>query len=431
MWALGVILYEMITDERPFDADTVPSLIYKIVHTPMPTLDPAEHGLPIDVLQIIGTALQKEPDDRFSDLETMAGAIRAVLAGQQPGISGAGSSAATVVAASPQAVEPVAPVGVPQPIVPERQASLHSGTFRDAGVLANTGPLQVIAASPDERVLAIGGVDGAVQLWDLESRVSVRTLRSRTHLKSGHASLTTSLAFTSDGRLLATGHLDGSISVWDPESGFEMEATLKHDGAVGGLAFLPDGSILVSGGQDATLKYWRVAAVLEGEARRDMRRQPAEVTTLAVSREGELVISGHGNRNLRGHDTETGRLVATFHGQQSVPSAVAISQNGGLLACGGRDGSIQLYRVEGRAQLRHFEGHSKMVSSLVFFPDGRHAASVAMDSDVAIWGVSHEDRLATLSAGTDSSCASLVILVHSKRLICGLTDGQIRVWEFG
>jgi WD40 repeat protein len=68
------------------------------------------------------------------------------------------------------------------------------------------------------------------------------------------------------------------------------------------------------------------------------------------------------------------------------------------------------------------------VASLAFFPDGRHLASVAGDHEVAIWGVAHDDRLATLSAGSGASCASLVVL--DGELLCGLAGGQVRLWEF-
>ena len=424
MWAVGVILYEMLTGERPFAADTVPSLIYKIVHTQQPDIDPAAHGAPVAVIQIVIRAMQKDPKDRFADLDEMCRAVRSALdgGGIEPELTSAKETEVT------RAAPP--PVVTPPGELDESKSRLHTGTFRDGGVLADTGPLQVILASPDERVLAIGGVDGSIRLWDLENRVSLRTLRSRAHLKTGHSALTTNLAFLEDGALLATGHLDGSISVWDPNSGFEMDAQLHHDGAVGGLAFVPGGSVLMSGGHDESLKYWDLAAVLEGEARREMRRQPAAVTTLTVSVDGRLAVTGHSNLNLRGHDVASGRLVATFHGLEAVPSVVQLSPDGGLLACGCRNGSIRLFRVEGRAQLRHFEAHSKTVSSLVFFPDGRHLASVAMDQEVAIWSVSFEDRLATLSAGSGASCASLSVLDSSRRLVCGLAGGQIRAWDY-
>jgi WD40 repeat protein len=333
--------------------------------------------------------------------------------------------------APPPAREKPAPTEVaPSPAPLATVARFQPSSFRDQGVLAEGVPLQVVAVSPDERLLAAGGVDGSIRMWDLARRVGLRTLRSRTHLKTGYAALTTCIAFSPDGRLLAAGHLDGTIDLFDPESGFELEVRLRHEGAVGGLGFTPDGMTLVSGGQDAAMKYWEVAAAAGGEGRRELRRQPAEVTVLAVSPRGDLVVTGHGNRNLRVHDASSGRLVATFHGLRAVPSALAVSPDGGIVACGSRDGVIRLFRTANRALLRSFEGHSKTVSSLVFFPDGRHLASVAMDPEVAVWEVSQDDRLATLSVAGGAAAAGLAMMGRSGQLLCGSSGGQIRVWSF-
>jgi serine/threonine protein kinase len=439
-WAVGVILYELLSGKRPFDAETVPSLIYQIVHTPLPDIDPARLGIPVVVVQLIKRALQKDPDDRYPNLEVMGSAVQAILTGEAAAaeVDPTATRQLDRSKGRPASVRPSTPSGSSAPTVVERVprpetavVRYHPGTFRDVGALAQAGPLQVIAASPDEQLLAVGGVDGAVRIWHLESRASLHTLRSRVHLRTGHAALTTSLAFTADGTLLAAGHLDGSIFVWDPVTGRELEAQLRHEGAVGGVAFIHDGETLVSGGRDATVKYWEVAAIAAGDAKRQMRRQPAEVTTLTVTAREDLLVTGHGNLNLRGHDPESGRLVATFHGLRAVSSALAFSPDGSLLACGGRDGSIRLFRVSGRAQLRHYEAHSKTVSSLAFFPDGRHMVSVAMDKEIAIWEVSHDDRLATLSVGAGDSCASVAVLGRSGLLVCGLAGGAIRVWQFG
>ncbi|HSD26607.1 MAG TPA: serine/threonine-protein kinase, partial [Vicinamibacteria bacterium] len=75
MWAVGVILYELLAGKRPYEADTITSLVYKIVHEPLPPLDPHALGVPPALVAIVHKALAKDPDARFRDLAQMAGAI--------------------------------------------------------------------------------------------------------------------------------------------------------------------------------------------------------------------------------------------------------------------------------------------------------------------------------------------------------------------
>jgi WD40 repeat protein len=220
------------------------------------------------------------------------------------------------------------------------------------------------------------------------------------------------------------------VYLWELRSGFEFEARLRHEAAVYGLVFTPDSLLLVSAGADATLKYWDLPAVVEGEARRQLRRQPAECTALAISREGGSLISGHINRSLRVHDTATGRLVASLHGHRSAPSALAVSHQDDLLLSGSRNGTVRLFRFDTKAQLRSFSGHGKTVSSVAFLPDGRHFASVAMDHFLLIWSLSESEPVASLAAHGEESLAAVACLARSRRLVCGLSDGRFRLWSY-
>jgi WD40 repeat protein len=65
-----------------------------------------------------------------------------------------------------------------------------------------------LAWSPDCRMLAVGGLDNAIRLWE------VATARVR-HEFHGHEAPACCLAFSPDGRLLASGSKDTSVLVWD------------------------------------------------------------------------------------------------------------------------------------------------------------------------------------------------------------------------
>ncbi len=413
MWAVGVILYELVTGRRPFEAATLAPLIYRIVNGRLPEIDPVRYEVPPAVVALIERALAKNPDERFPDLEVMGREVRKILDGERS-------------AAPTSRIE----TGGPQtPARPVPALRIGPGSFRELVVFGDASPLGALSFSRDEALLAVGGVDGSMRLWDPATRMKLRTLRSRTHLRTGYAARTTALAFSPDGKLLAAGHLDGSIYVWDPETGLETEVTLRHEGAIGGLAFLPDGKVLVSGAADATLKLWEIPALLAGEARRMMRRQPAAVTALTLTPDGTLIITGHVNNSLRVHDPATGRLAATLHGHHAAPSALAVSPDGRVVASGARDGSVRLHTLATRELGRTFEGHNKTVSSLRFFPGGRQLVSAAMDGVLLIWDTDRETPLTAIEGGPGEAFACLALTQNPPRLTSGLADGRLRVWQ--
>ncbi len=384
IWAVGVILYELVTGRRPFAGGTIPSLIYQIVHTPLPPLDPASSGLPAALARIVERALAKDPGQRFPELASMARAVR----GLDPvAIRRLGPVAAlpTQAERAPETPEDVAPPALPealahgrdgQTVVARRAAGAATPTprhppFIEDGSFGEERRLQVALLMPDGRTLVAGGTDGSLRLWSLETRMKLATLRNRLHLRTGHGALTTALACSADGALLASGHLDGAIYLWEVATGLELDVRLGHEGAVGGLAFPPGDLNLVSAGADATLKFWDLPALLAGDARRELRRQPDAVTCLALAKLGRLVVTGHTNRTLRAHDAANHRLVATLHGHRAPPSALAVSPAGALVASGARDGWVRIHDVDTRAQLGAHQEHGRAVADLLFLPGGR------------------------------------------------------------
>src|SRR3569623_237866 len=76
VYALGVVLYEMLTARRPFDDENQRALLHRIVYEPPPALD---RGLPEDLELLIGSMLAKEPSARPSSMKQVIFALDELL----------------------------------------------------------------------------------------------------------------------------------------------------------------------------------------------------------------------------------------------------------------------------------------------------------------------------------------------------------------
>ena len=79
IYALGVVLYELLTGEHPFADAPTGTLIIKHVNEPLPMLREKRPELPVEVDQVIQKATAKDPAARFPDTLTMAADFRRAL----------------------------------------------------------------------------------------------------------------------------------------------------------------------------------------------------------------------------------------------------------------------------------------------------------------------------------------------------------------
>jgi len=544
MWAVGTILYELLSGRRPFESETIPNLIYQIVHAPPPLLDARLHGLPEGLAEVVHRSLTKDPDGRYRDLAEMAEALQKAMGtptsegvlsdearqstyernlGLARTLLGQGQPARALEAARraqaldpsrlevtelvsrierqlrEQADEPTVAQPPPgsrrvstdakvsaekwidearlaltggnrtealrivhdvlaidpdfgpavelreildKPAAPGRARTGQHRTFTTSEVRLKQGfqfreqvtfgeplAIQAIAISPLENLLAVGGIDGAIRLWDLDVRNKLATLRSDMHKRTGHEGLVTTLAISTDSALLASGHLDGAIHLWRLDTGEELKVKFGHDTSVGALAFSPDGKTLASGGQDSTLKLWELDALRLGEARRRLYRQPAGVSALVYAREGAVIVTGHINRLLRVQDAVTGRLTSTLRGHEAGISCLSASPDGNLIASGSQDRTVRIFDLQQRSQVALLTGHKKTISSMDFFPDGEHVATVAMENSLLLWDLAKQSPSATLWGNQEEMFASVAILGRGRQIAGAMSDGRIRVWE--
>ena len=135
LFSLGVVLFELLTGQRPFPGHTLTEVAYKIVHEPPRIPSQVRPGLPPAFNPIVLKLLEKDPDRRYSrgaDVARALEALRRVLAGvtgdvsqftppaPQPAPAEPGAVGAAPTATRATSVVPTAPV--PEPSEGEREA---------------------------------------------------------------------------------------------------------------------------------------------------------------------------------------------------------------------------------------------------------------------------------------------------------------------
>ncbi len=79
IYALGVILYELVTGRVPYKAETPVAVIFKHIQDPLPSARELNPELPEAVELVILKALSKNPEDRYQTADDMVRAIQAAI----------------------------------------------------------------------------------------------------------------------------------------------------------------------------------------------------------------------------------------------------------------------------------------------------------------------------------------------------------------
>ena len=247
-----------------------------------------------------------------------------------------------------------------------------------------TAGLNASAFSPDGKMVASGGDDWAIRLWDVATWREVATLR-------GHVGLLQFLAFSPDGKLLASGSDDQTVRLWEVATRREL-ATLKHTSIVQCVAFSSDSKKIVSGSLNNTIKLWDAATAQELAT---LTGHTNVVRSVAFSPDGKLIASGSQDQTIKLWDATTMKEVVTLKGHAGPVFAVAFSPDGQKLASAGNDYTIKLWDVATRRELSVLKGLTGQVLRLVFSPDGKTLAAGEDTPSLQLWDVATRKLLTT------------------------------------
>lgn len=203
---------------------------------------------------------------------------------------------------------------------------------REVGHRRTIGALAVCPKAP---VLASGGWDHQVLLWDLVERKVARRL-------TGHADWVSALAWSPDGAWLASGSRDGTTRLWDRASGRTLQVLKGHPNGVTAIAFAPDGRQIATVGFDGALRLWNPTTGVETHS---VRISTGALRQVGYNASGDSLAVGGDNGLVQIVATGTSRLGRSFRGATKSVTLVAFLPDGESLIALGRDHVLRRWRI--------------------------------------------------------------------------------------
>jgi WD40 repeat protein/tRNA A-37 threonylcarbamoyl transferase component Bud32 len=450
VYALGAILYELLTGRPPFKAATAFDTVLQVVSDEPVPPGRLNTQVPADVETICLMCLRKEPARRYGSAADLAEDLRLFQAGapvkarrvavlerclkwarRHPAaaaaygllvlvlvLGGLGGGAAALWQRSEQAREQLA--------VEKRESESARARLAEVSYLHQVGWAhqegQDASVARAEQLLHSCPPEMRGWEWRYVRRLCHSDLCTLDWQGVGIRSV----AFSPDGRRLATGCGD-MVKLWDAASGQLVQTCRGDRSSMTGVRFSPDGTRLASASRDHTARVWDAATgalvcTLEGHAN--------VVNSLCFSPDGTRVATSSEDNTVRLWDARSGRELRTLKGHDDTVVGLSFSHDGRRLASSStrdRKGEVKVWDVQAGQQVLSIR-HSGGVHGIDFSPDGRRLAGAGSDGTVRLWDAQTGQVLLTISGHTNRVLA-VAFSPDGTLLASGSMDQTARVWD--
>ncbi|XP_017041636.1 autophagy-related protein 16 isoform X1 [Drosophila ficusphila] len=307
-------------------------------------------------------------------------------------------------------------------------------TLKATGYLGQANPTKILMKfeaheneshavrwSPVERMVATGGADRKVKLWDIgKNSTEPRAVLSGSsaginsvdfdstgayilgtsndygarvwtvidnrlrHTLTGHSGKVMAAKYVQEPIKVVTGSHDRTLKIWDLRSIACIETKFAGSSCNDLVTTDSLGSTIISGHYDKKIRFWDIRT----EKQADDVLMPAKITSLDLSKDCNYLICSVRDDTIKLLDLRKNQVISTFtneHFKISCDFARASFNSSGLkIACGSADGAIYIWNVNGFLEAT-LKGHSTAVNAVSWSPNNNSLASVGKNKRCIIY----------------------------------------------
>jgi WD40 repeat protein/tRNA A-37 threonylcarbamoyl transferase component Bud32 len=377
-YSLGIVVYEWLTGDRPFQGSVLEIATQHMINPPPPIRE-KNPAVPLEVEQVLLTALAKEPQQRFATVRAFANAMQQASNIVSPITSASTISFEEVSELPSIATQSISVETTPQVLNQNAPPAFNKDTFENSYTTINSSNQHQMTHVP------------------VESSTSSQRNLSRRAVLFGLVGVAIGSIVSNGIWIAKSAELFTNTPSIGPNSiptpilplpGTTLETFTGHTGTVYSAAWAPNGYRIASAGTDKMVLVWDAAT---GDNIRTYKGHKDYVRSVAWSPDGIYIASGGGNypsvsdTTVQVWEATTETLFYTFTNHTDAISSIAWSPDGNRIASASYDRSVKIWDAFTGTNILTYPGHSNWVMSISWSPDAKYIASASHDNTVRVW----------------------------------------------
>lgn len=301
--------------------------------------------------------------------------------------------------------------------------SSHAGVIdlgNDTQSILETGAvLYDIACSRDGTMIAWGGADGRLKIYNTDSKEQETFAVSPAGI--------TAVEISADSGYVGWATENGKVYVGRLKSG-QVAHVDTTNGFVWSLAFRPETNVVTAVSYDGTLRHWeyadRMDRLIETYEARNVHAD--QVRSLEYSGDGKYYVSASYDGTAKVWLSESGQLVQTIDTHNGGLSSGRFLPGESIrVVTSGADGNVLVSTLPKRTNaLPALRGHTREIVAIEYHPNGHRIATGAWDSTLRIWDprTGESQVLIDLRGQQNGEKFTQVCFGKKGNILCAATD---------